>query len=179
MNEPIDPAVIWEVRRKAPRNVERDTVVGYVVAQSEALLLIQHVTERFDLDGYFLIPKRDVLAMQPEQRSVFTAEVLALKGLTPEDPGVPIETEATACAWLRRTGTACLIEVRDEADICYVGFVRSVSRVGFDFLHLSTRAVREETETFTFAEVDCIGFGGDYERGLMLHDIERHGPPPS
>lgn len=178
MTEDFDPTTILEVRRKAPRNAEKDTLVGFALRYSDDLLLVQHVSDRYDLDGYFVIRRRDVLSAEPDPRAEFSKALLTLKGITAADLSAPIGSLAEVCAWLRKSDETCLVELTAESDTCYVGYVRSVSAEGFELLHLSTRAERQETEFFSFADVDCIGFGGEYERSLMLYDQAANGPLP-
>ena len=146
--------------------------------QSDGFLLVHNLSDRLDLDGYYVVRRDDVFSIEPHSNADFAWKVLRLKGVTPAATDIPIDSLAEAIAWLRKAGEACVVEIPEKLEIAYVGYVRAVSADGFDFLHLTTAGERGSTGFYAFAECDLIGFGGDYERSLLLFDTDAHGGPP-
>lgn len=143
---------------------------GFLVAASEAWLVIHRVSDRLDLDGYRAFRTRDVTALSGTARRLeVVRRAVELKSLAPGDPG-PLDltdTRGLLDSAQERHGALVIERERRDPQAFSIGRVRLASEQTFTLRPLSPDAEWEpEDRVFRYEDVTSVGFGGEYETTL-------------
>ena len=163
-------------RRGVPReDADSD---GYVVALGPELLALHVLSDRIDLDGYEILPLRDVVACTDTFAAAqFYARALEMKG---EEPAVPAGLDLSSLPAAlrsihRRYPLVVLHSERVAPGEVVIGRVRQWLPSGIR-LHWITPAAEwvRYDRLYRFASLTRVQFDGEYERTLAMVA----GPPP-
>ena len=150
-----------------------DPCEGVVVAASTALLALLIIHDRGLPDGFRLIRRSDVIAVERLKYADFHAEVLRLRGAPrPVWPEVDLSSTAAALQSLRRAGEMLAVCFDGEPDANWVGVVTEIRDEADEFILrpiLPGGRWAEEPDTWPISACRQIDFGGEYVRGYALY----------
>lgn len=146
--------------------IDDHTLLGYVLARSEALVAIQRV-EDFRLDGLTILRRADITAVDCGDKVAFYGELLAAEGLLAQVPfGLALDLHdwRAAITQLSREHGFMIIECedRDEPDF-FIGRVvySNEALVRFKFFS-STARWNETADEIAFADITCCQVDSHY-----------------
>ena len=153
---------------------------GYMVSESDELLVLQVVSDRYDLlDGYRVLRRSDVSSLEETfERADLIERALRLKGLRPSAPKVIALTSMRAMMEAIQCEYGLLTIQREEvtSDECEIGQVRISSEDTYVLRWLGPEARWEvDDRPFRYRDVTRLEFGGEYERTLLMVAKEREG----
>jgi hypothetical protein len=142
---------------------------GFVLAYSEALTLLNVLTDDYFLNGYSVIRNQDVVAYSPyDNPDYFLNRAVLLKGIKPKRA-----PKMNVLDWplLLKTANQLfpLITVYRElisTDVCHIGTIRTVRAKTFDLFEIGPDAEWDRERKYRFADVTKVDFGGGYEDAL-------------
>lgn len=144
---------------------------GYVVGQSESLVAIHQVSDRYSLDGYRVFRRADVTEMREQfPRRDLIEEALRLKDQSPCAPnGLDLSSIRAAMESAQTAYEALVIHREDgDADEVEVGTVRMATADTYVLRWLSTDARWENDDRpFRYRDVTALEFDGEYEQTLV------------
>jgi hypothetical protein len=142
---------------------------GFVLAYSEALTLLNVLTDDYFLNGYSVIRNQDVVSYSPyDSPDYFLNRAVRLKGIKPKRaPKVDISD------WplLLKTANQLfpLITIHRElisTDVCHIGTIQTMRAKTFDLFEIDPDAEWERERKYRFADVTKVDFAGGYEDAL-------------
>lgn len=146
--------------------------IGYVLASTVDLVLIQKLSDRVDLDGYELLRIRDIDAAETEFAHLhFYMRALQLKGERCAYPeGIRIETLARAVETAaERYGLLVISREREFPGEVVIGRLAATLKSGIRIDWVTPGAELEEDRTlYRYAAITRLEFGGEYEHTLAL-----------
>lgn len=145
---------------------------GFVVSESEHLIVLHFVSERYDLDGYRCIRRADVTLLEEDfPRSDLIHRAVRLKNLQAQAPAV----EATAQmremmqAVQRKHGLLTIHREAVHEGECEIGEIRISAEATYVLRWLDANACWDpDDRPFRYADVTRLDFGGEYERTLLM-----------
>ncbi|OQX38185.1 MAG: hypothetical protein B0D91_04840 [Oceanospirillales bacterium LUC14_002_19_P2] len=143
---------------------------GFVIEQSQELLLLQLINDRISLDGYQLLRQSDITDIeQPMPHHGFIEKALELRQQHPVHPGI-VNMSSMESALQSISQSSPLVTIHQESlepDICWIGRVVSTSQ-GSLYLKCITPDARfeQDVDSYRIADVSRVDFGGDYEQIL-------------
>jgi hypothetical protein len=144
---------------------------GFVVAESETLLAIHRVSDRYDLDGYCVFRKKEITAtVEYFARADFITRALRLKNQSPTSPAfIELETMRSLMQSAQAAyGVLVINQQHLTPDEVEVGTIRMASESTFVLRLLDTDAKWDnDSRTFRFEDVTHVEFGGEYETTLL------------
>ena len=145
---------------------------GMLVQESELYVVVQHVSDRYDFDGYRAFRREDITAMEHTfKRKSFIDQALRVKGLKPTAPNL---LELSSMRRLMESAQQLfgVLVVNREAlnqDEVEVGTVRMASENTYVLRSLSPDAEWENDDRpFRYQDITMIEFGGEHERTLLM-----------
>ena len=145
---------------------------GLVVGDSELYVVVQNVSDRYDLDGYRVFRKKDITAMDEsfEKRELIQA-ALEIKGLAPLPPG-PLELSSMRALMesaQQKFGALVINREKLHPGEVEVGTVRMTSEKAYVLRWLTPDAEWENDDRpFRYQDITMLEFGGEYEQTLLL-----------
>jgi hypothetical protein len=157
---------------------ERRHAEGFLVAASDAWLVLHQVSDRLDLDGYACFRSQDVTGLSATARRLeVVRRALAMKTLKPIDPGaLDLSSTRSLLDSIQAThGVPVIHRERRDPQVCEIGRIRLDAEQTYTLHWLSPDAGWEpDDRVFRYDDVTRIGFGGGYESTLAA----LAGPPP-
>ncbi len=140
-------------------------IVGVVLRQGAARVLVQSIPTDYTLDGYRLLANRATPSSGEREQQL--ALVLKLKGALPVDvPPYPVESDYELFNVLRDTQELIAIYLREESLL--VGRVHQVNSASLRLHLLSPKGQWLDVHVFRFARIKLLETGTDYLRSLQL-----------
>lgn len=140
-------------------------IVGVVLTQGAARVLVQSVPTDYALDGYRLLANRATPSSGEWEQQL--ALVLKLKGTLPlAVPPYPVESDYALFNALRDTQE--LIAIYLQEDSLLVGRVHQVNGTSFQLRLLSTKGQWLDVHSFRFERIKLLETGTDYLHSLHL-----------
>lgn len=170
------PRLVQVIRREA---FDESPWYGYLWSESESLLLLQYVSDRYDFDGYRCIRRKDLADVLDEfPRRDLIERAMRLKGLIPRMPSVslgddirdvmiqiPIEYEIIA---IHRE-----LECPDE---CEIGKIRESDAESYTLDWMTPDAEwLEDDRPFRFGDATRLDFDDEYAKTLLIVSADRNG----
>jgi hypothetical protein len=150
---------------------------GFLIAESDQLLLLQFVSDRYDLDGYKVFRRCDVTRLDEDfPRREMIERALRVKDLSPAPARVGAERDMRLmmAEVEREYGLLTLHREVDDPDVCEIGKVRLASEERYVLYWLDTNGCWEpDDRAFLYAAVTRLDFDGEYERTLLLVAADR------
>lgn len=144
---------------------------GHLVAESDALLVLHQVSERYDLDGYVAFRREQVSEIAEDfERAELIHSALRLKGLQARRPdGLELSSISALMASAQaRFGVLVIARERIAEDEVEVGRLRLESASHYVLRWLDANAHwSNDDRRFRFADVTRLEFGCEYEQTLM------------
>lgn len=141
-------------------------IVGVVLRQGAARVLVQSIPTDYALDGYRLLLDNRVTASSSEWERQL-ALVLNLKGTLPlVVPPYPVDSDYELFSMLRATQELVAIYLREDS--CLVGRVHQVNGASFQLHLLSTKGQWLDVHPFRFERIKLLETGTDYLQSLHL-----------
>ena len=144
---------------------------GFLVAESESLVVIHRVSDRYDLDGYCALRREDIESMAESfEKLDLLQRALRLKE---QEPVVPVRIDATSMRNLMESAQAAfgvLVIDREKVqpDEVEVGTIRMTSEDTYVLRWLSTNAEWDNDDRpFRYRDVTKLEFGAEYEQTLL------------
>jgi hypothetical protein len=144
---------------------------GYLVAESDALLVLHQVSDRYELDGYVAFRRQQISEISEDfERADLIRSALRLKDL---DPRCPRALELSSMSALMASAQAqfgVLVIAREGVsdDEVEVGRLRLESATHYVLRWLDINAHwTNDDRRFRFADVTRLEFGCEYEQTLM------------
>jgi hypothetical protein len=144
---------------------------GFLIVESESLVVLHRVSDRYDLDGYCAFRREDIESIT---ESFDKLDVLqrALR-LKEQAPVVPQAIDATSMRSLMesaQTAFGVLVIDREavQSDEVEVGTIRMTSDETYVLRWLSTNAEWDNDDRpFRYRDVTKLEFGTEYEQTLL------------
>jgi hypothetical protein len=145
---------------------------GFAVGASSQLVLLQFLSDRLDLDGYAAFPLRDVTALNREfPKKAFCLKALELKRCRPEVPaGIDLSGLPALLRSIEQRYPLVVIQ-REKVvpDECEIGRIKMTSENTYALRWITPTATwADDDETYRYADITRVGFGGEYENTLAL-----------
>lgn len=146
--------------------------VGYVAALGDALVVLNQVSDRIDLDGFELLRLDDVTSVTADfPARAFYQEALVLKGIERQPlKAISLDSLADAIRTIDAQYPAIVLDrERDAPGEVAVGRVAEQLRTGVKLRWLSPTAAWEPDRTlYRYAAITRVEFDGEYENTLAL-----------
>jgi len=140
-------------------------IVGVVLKQGAARILVQSIPTDYILDGYRLLDNRATPSSGDWEQQL--ALVLKLKGALPlAVPPYPVESDYALFTVLREAQELIAIYLREDSLL--VGRVHQVNGVSFQLHLLSTQGQWLDVQAFRFERIKLLETGTDYLHSLQL-----------
>lgn len=140
-------------------------IVGVVLKQGAARVLVQSIPTDYTLDGYRLLANRATSNSGEWEQQL--ALVLKLKGALPVAvPPYPVESDYELFNVLRDTQELIAIYLREESLL--VGRVHQVNSASLRLHLLSTKGQWLDVHVFRFERIKLLETGTDYLHSLQL-----------
>ncbi|VWX58312.1 conserved hypothetical protein [Burkholderiales bacterium 8X] len=145
---------------------------GVFVAASELFVVIQQVSQRFDLDGYRVFRRADIADIDASfEGKTLIETALFIKGLT---PSMPYRLDLSGMRELvesvqRQFGV--MVIHREQLQPCEVeiGTVRLDTDHTYVLRWLTPHAEwSDDDRLFHYRDISMLEFGGEYERTLLM-----------
>jgi hypothetical protein len=150
---------------------------GFVVAESEALLAIHRVSDRYDLDGYCVFRKMDITAtLEDFERADLIIRALRLKNQSPISPAsIELDTMRSLMRSAQAEyGVLVIHRQHLNPDEIEVGTIRMTSESTFVLRWLDADAKwNNDDRAFHYEDVTHVEFGGEYETTLCAVSRDR------
>ena len=170
----------------APTSLLRDEFdespwYGYIVLQSDRLIVLQRVSDQYGLDGYCAFDREDISQITQEfDRADLISRAIRLKA---QSPAVPKGIDASSMRDLtesigREYGVLIINRERVAPNEAEVGTIRMSSSQTYVLRWLNTEASWSPDErTFRYKDITYVEFGGEYETTLLqvARDREHEG----
>lgn len=161
------PSQLIEVTRA----IDESPWQGFLVAESESLVVLHRVSDRFDLDGYCAFRREDIasIAESFERRDLIQR---ALR-LNRQSPTAPKRIDCTSVRSLMESAQAefgVLVIEREkvQSDEVQVGTIRMTSEDTYVLRWLSVNAEWDNDDRpFRYRDVTKLEFGAGYEQTLL------------
>lgn len=141
------------------------SIVGVVLKQGAARVLVQSIPTDYALDGYRLLANGVTASSGDWEQQL--ALVLNLKGALPlAVPPYPVESDYALFNVLRATQELIAIYLREDSLL--VGRVHQVNGASLRLHLLSTKGQWLDVQAFRFARIKLLETGTDYLRSLQL-----------
>ena len=144
---------------------------GFLVIESESLVVLHRVSDRYDLDGYCAFRREDIESITESfEKLDLIQRALHLKG---QEPAKPEHIDAASMRRLMASAQAefgVLVIEREKVqpDEVEVGTVRMTSDDTYVLRWLSTTAEWENDDrAFRYRDVTKLEFGAEYEQTLL------------
>ena len=158
---------------------DRSPWYGFAVLESEQLLVVHAVSDRYDLDGYHAFRRLDITSLDDTfERRDLIERALRLKQLRPERPPTPsaIDMRTLLEAVQAEYGLVTIYREAIHPDECEIGRIRISSDETYVLHWLDTEARWSvDDRPFRFRDVTRVDFGGEYERTLLAVARDREG----
>ncbi|MES3025449.1 MAG: hypothetical protein V4857_28055 [Pseudomonadota bacterium] len=145
---------------------------GIVVQESALYIVIQHVSDRFDLDGYHVLRRADITTIEDTfDRKSLIETALRLKGLA---PGTPAALELSSMRGLLESvqeqyGVLVLTREALEPDDVEIGTIRMTSEQTYVLRWLTPDAEWDNDDRpFRYEDITMVQFDGEYEKTLLM-----------
>jgi len=152
---------------------------GFIVAESESLVVLHRVSDRFDLDGYCAFRREDIGSISKSfEKLDLLQRAIELKQ---QEPVVPAHIDATSMRSLMESAQAAfgvLVIDREKIrpDEVEVGVIRMASEETYALRWLSTNAAWDNDDRlFRYRDVTRLEFGAAYEQTLLAVARSREG----
>lgn len=163
-----------EVRRD---RLDPSSWFGFIVAESEDLLAIHQVSDRYSLDGYRVFRRRDVTSIEHAvERSDLIRRALRLKE---QSPTALVDFDFSSMRAAMRSAQAAygvLVISREELnpEEVEVGTIRMNSDDTYVLRWLSVDAQWDNDDRpFRYGDVTMVEFGTEYEQTLLRVALDR------
>lgn len=141
-------------------------MVGVVLKQGAARVLVQNIPTDYALDGYRLLLNNRLTTSSGEWEGQL-ALVLQLKGALPlVVPPYPVESDYALFNMLHDRQELVAIYLREDS--CLVGRVHRVNSASFHLRLLSTKGEWLDVHRFRFERIKVLETGTDYLHSLQL-----------
>jgi hypothetical protein len=144
---------------------------GFLVVESDHLVVLHRVSDRFDLDGYCAFRREDIRAIHVSFEKVeLLRRALRIKDL---QPITPMGLDATSMRSLMETaqaafGLVVVARERIHLDEVEVGTIRMTSDDTYVLRFMNVNAEWENDDRpFRYRDVTRLEFGGEYEQTLL------------
>jgi hypothetical protein len=156
-----------EVRRSSARSRWQ----GFLVAESDAVVVLHQVSDRFDLDGYVAFPRLATISINESfQKLDLIQRALRLNRQTPK---IPENIDCTSVQSLMASaqaqfGALVIEREKHEPGEVQVGAVRITSDDTYVLRWLSPNAEWENDDRpFRYRDITKLEFGSAYEQTLL------------
>ena len=145
---------------------------GYVVSSTDSFLLLQVVSDRYDLDGYRCIRQADISSIAENfSRKDFVQRALRCKGLNWSLPRVRLVNDIREM--MKRIESECeLVTIHRELvcpDECEIGRVREIDRDTYTLDWITPNGEWEEDDRpFRYSDITRLDFADEYSRTLLM-----------
>lgn len=153
------------------RTFDEEPWYGFLVAESEHLVLLHLISDRFELDGYCAFRQEDIESiLESFDRLDLLQRALAIKG---QQPSVPVDIDLSSMKRLMESAQAqfgVLVIDREllPTDSVEVGTIRMTSGETYVLRWLSVNAEWEiDDRPFRYRDVTRLEFGAGYEQTLL------------
>ncbi len=150
---------------------------GYVLEQSDELLLLHMVSDRYDLDGYCAFRREHITLLDDDaERTDLVRRALRAKSELPSKPkGLDLSSMPALMATVQQSFGVLVISRElvcdDEVEI---GAVRMASTTSYALRWLDAEGHwTNDDRAFRYADVSMLQFGGEYESTLLAVANER------
>ena len=155
--------------RKRKRRLEK--VEGFIGSVSEKFVFIHVLEPSIHLDGYTVIPIRDIKYFKlKDEYNSFAQRALALRG---HEPTFRTDIDLTSFPNLLTSANKAfpLITIhieRIDPDICFIGRIEKLRRKSVTLRKVDPAAEWIGTRDFDFKDITRVDFGGGYEGALWI-----------
>lgn len=150
---------------------------GFVHSETESLMLLQLVSNRYDLDGYRCIRKKDIHVVSDEfTRKDFVQRALRCKGLQPESPKVELVDDIRVMMQQIPSGYEIVTIHRElvRPDECEIGKLCDTTEDKYTLDWITPDGEWEpDDRPFKFTDVTRLDWGDEYSQTLLLVDADR------
>lgn len=149
---------------------EKD-VTGLWLAEDEDWLLLNYIPCDYELDGYVLLAKHQIVGRKPKKGRKQVEQVLKLKGVQALVPArFSFSDTMGLLGWAEKEYG--VIEFMDEEESAFLGWLDEADSVHFWIDSLEPNGTRDarnpDEKPFVIGEVQVIRFASDYARSLLL-----------
>ncbi|HEX7761125.1 MAG TPA: hypothetical protein VF459_16585 [Caulobacteraceae bacterium] len=156
---------------RAMRGRPIDGLQGLLVSQSKDWVYFYVVDQLVIPNGFALLRRDTIEAIEQCDRSEFMKKALKLKGYEFQQPP-PLELSGSRSILTSLMGRHILSTIYIEEidpDVVYIGYAKVVGDVYFEISPLSPSAeAQSRNDRFRLSELTRIDFGGEYEKALQL-----------
>ena len=151
----------------------------FVHCETETLMLTEFVTDRYNLDGYRCIRKRDISAVSEEfPRKDFIQRALRCKGIQSSSPNIELVDDIPIM--LRQISSVYGIVTLHRELVCPTECeIGKLIETDDDTYVLDWITPNGEWKTdnrrFLFADVTRIDWGDEYSQALVIVNADRNG----
>ncbi len=145
---------------------------GFVLDYSETFVLMQLVSDRFDLDGYEILRTEDLTLIDSEfSQRKFLERALGVQGIRPQSPeGIDLSSARSLFQSIERQFPLLVIHrERVSFEVCEVGRLKMGADEFYNLKYISPTAEWEDDDkVYRYSDVTRVCFGGAYETTLAL-----------
>lgn len=151
---------------------------GFIVGESEELVLIHQVSDRYSLDGYRAFRRADVSSLEQSfARADLIHRALKIKQQSPAVPTPPVDLSSMrALMQSAQEAHGVLVISREDlrSDEVEVGAIRMNTSDTYVLRWLSVDAEWDNDDRpFRYRDVTMLEFGGEYEQTLLRVALAR------
>lgn len=152
---------------------------GFLLSESQALLLLQYVSACCSLDGYRCIRKQDVVRVSDDfAKRDFVERALRCKDLHSSEPSINLndDLERLMCDIAMEYGLVSIHRELVCPDECEIGKIRVADSETYilDWITPNAEWSRDD-RPFRFAEITRLDFDDEYGQTLLIVNADRNG----
>ncbi len=144
---------------------------GFLVAESQALVVLYNISERFDLDGYCALPRGAIASIDDDfEKRELLQRALRLNKQSPASPGQIDCTSMSSLMESVQSSFGVLVVEQEEVlpGEVQVGTIRLASKDTFVLRWLSVNAEWENDDRpYRYRDVTRLEFGAAYGQTLL------------
>lgn len=149
---------------------------GFLVGQSDALVLLHRISDRYDLDGYIAFRREHISSMEAEfERLDLLQRVIRMKKLQPVAPeGLDLSSIRALMLSVQEAYGALVISQELLYGDVDIGSIRMATDETFVLRWLSPEAEWEnDDQRYRYRDVTLLEFGAEYENTLLQVALDR------
>lgn len=149
---------------------------GFLVGESDALVMLHKISDRYDLDGYIVFRREHITSMSADfERLDLIRRVIRLKQLQPVAPeGLDLSSMRALMLSVQDAYGALVISQEDLYGDVDIGSIRMATDESFVLRWLSPEAEWEnDDQRYRYRDVTLIEFAAEYENTLLQVALDR------
>jgi hypothetical protein len=152
---------------------------GYIMFETESLMVLQYVSDSYNLDGYRCVRKSDISCVKDEfSRKDFVQRALRCKGVTCSAPKIEMADDLRKM--MERIPVVYgLVTIHRELvcpNECEIGVLRDTSSDTYNLEWITPNGDWiHDDRPFRFTDVTRLDWGDEYSRTLLIVNADRNG----